>query len=459
MSARYKKRSEAGLAVVVLALAAVLGGLVYVFWGKIKGIGERPTETVVKKAPAPPRPAPVKKPVEVEKPKPVVRKPPPPVKPKPFVSDSRRKRAANLHEQGGAALKALNFDLAAELFGKEADLLKRDPEAAGRARARCAGVEVYGKVTFGLKPNPEAAGDMVTIALHSGGKIPDVTLLDERDGAYVIARRGMQVEIPRDQVADITRMTPEMQRQRLLSAFEKIERKTAARTGAAYASLAKEAFRDRLNEKALEYLEKAYAADGADLPRKMRVHEGRKLLRVAIWNVSTGRTKLVPMWCRRVEREYSDIPELVAEARELRQRLAKPVAVARNYKKTFRMARKKSRPAPRRTSAPSSTPAPEAEAVTVVADKVSSRSGRNAKLIAEVNVLFEKAMQHYVDGRPGNPNSNMHLSKAAQMFDKVVALCDKALNNDPGNSQIESRQADASRYAYHARKMKTLSLF
>lgn len=460
MSASYKKRSEAGLAVVVLALAAVLGGLVYAFWGRIKGIGERPTEIVVKEPPPPPRPAPVKKSVEIRKPKPVVRKPParPIVKPKPFVSDSRRKRALRLHGQGEAALKVLNFDLAAELFGEEADLLKRDPEASARARALCAKAEVFGKVTSGLKPNPEAAGDMVTLSMHSGNKIPDVTLLDERDGAYVIARRGMQVEIPRDQVADITRMTREMQRKRLLDAFERVERKTAARTGAACASLAKEAFRDRLKEKTLEYLEKAYATDGAALPRKVRAYEGKKLLRVAIWNVSTGRTKLVPMWCSRVEREYSDIPELVAEARELRQRLAKPVTVARNYRKTFRMTRKPSRPAPRRPSAPASTPAPEAERVTVVADKVRSGSGRNAKLIEQINTLFKEGMEHYVAGRPGNPNSNMHLSKAAKLFDNVVGLCDKALKNDPGNSQLESRQADASRYAYHSRKMKTLSL-
>jgi hypothetical protein len=252
-----------------------------------------------------------------------------------------------------------------------------------------------------------------------------------------------------------------MQHKRLLDAFERVERKTAPRTGAACASLAKEAFRDRLKDKTLEYLEKAYAADGAALPKKVRAYEGKKLLLVAIWNVSTHRTKLVPMWCSRVEREYSDIPELVAEARELRERLAKPVKVARNYKKTFRMKRQTSRPTPRRTTtapAGGSTSAPEAERVTVVADKVKSGSGRNAKLIEQINTLFKEGMEHYVAGRPGNPNSNMHLSKAAKLFDNVVNLCDKALKNDPGNSQLESRQADASRYAYHARKMKTLSL-
>ena len=102
---------------------------------------------------------------------------------------------------------------------------------------------------------------------------------------------------------------------------------------------------------------------------------------------------------------------------------------------------------------------PEAERVTVVAEKVRSGSGRNAKLIEQINTLFKEGMEHYVAGRPGNPNSNMHLSKAAKLFDNVVGLCDKALKNEPGNSQLESRQADASRYAYHARKMKTLSLF
>jgi hypothetical protein len=76
--------------------------------------------------------------------------------------------------------------------------------------------------------------------------------------------------------------------------------------------------------------------------------------------------------------------------------------------------------------------------------------------MTEINKVFDEGMDHYVKGRPGNPYSNMHLRKAAKLFDKVVALCDKAIKNDPGNSQIESRQADASRYAYHSRKMTTL---
>ena len=83
MRARYKKGSDAGLAVVVLVLAAILGGLVYMFWEKIMAVVERPTETVVEKAPPPPPRAPVVEPVKVKEPEPVVEKPPPP----PRVSD------------------------------------------------------------------------------------------------------------------------------------------------------------------------------------------------------------------------------------------------------------------------------------------------------------------------------------------------------------------------------------
>ena len=65
-------------------------------------------------------------------------------------------------------------------------------------------------------------------------------------------------------------------------------------------------------------------------------------------------------------------------------------------------------------------------------------------------------MEHYIKGRPGRPKSNYHLSKASKLFDKVTALCGRALRNDPSNAQLESRQTDATRHAYHARKMRTL---
>lgn len=455
MSGRYGKRSDSWLVVTVLGLAVVLGGLVYAFWDKIKGLGRPAVEMVEEPPPPPRRPARRVEPPKIERAKAVVARkpPPPPVKPRPFVSDSRKQRAAELHRQAEAALRALDFDLAAELFGKEADLLRRDPEAASRARALCAKVETFGKITSGVKPNPEAAGDMATILLHSGGRIPDVTLLDERDDAYVIARKGMRVEIRRDRVSGIERMSPETQRQRLESAFAKVESSTTERTGAAYAALAKEALRGRLNDKALEYLEKAYSADGRDLPKKIRIRDAKKMLGRAIWCASTGRTKSGEIWCRKVERLFTDLPGMVAEARELRERMAKPVAVA-NYRSTVKITTR-----PKRKPRPNTAASPQEEVVTVDTTTVSSRSGRNSKTVGQINTLFKQGMDHYVAGRPGNPNSNMHLGKAAKFFDQVTQLCDQALRNDPGNAQLQSRQTDATRYAYNARKMKTLSLF
>lgn len=461
MGSRHSGGSDSWLAIVVLALVAILGGLVYAFWDKIKGLGQPEVATVERPPPPAPKVTPRAKPPKIGKPEPVVAKPPPRprVEALPLVSDSRKERAGDLHRQGEAALAALDFDLAAKLFGNEADLLGRDRNAASRARGFRAKAETFSKVIAGVELNPEAKGDLVTLKRHSGVDVADVVLVEETQEAYVIKlKNGITVEVPRRQVIAVKRASPEEKRARLVAAFEKVERKNRGASGVDHYLVAEYAYKDGLKEKALEYLEKAYEKDGSKLPGKVRIHAGKKLLGVAIWFASTGRTSQVPRWCRRVEREFSDVPELVAEARDLRERMAKPVAVA-NYRSTVKI-KTRQRRAPRPSRAASSPPpSPQDEEVTVDAATVSSRSGRNAKLVGNINTLFKQGMDHYVAGRPGNPNSNMHLSKAAKLFDQVSQLCDQALRNDPGNSQLESRQADATRYSYHAKKMKTLGMF
>jgi len=443
----------------VLGLGAVLAGLVYVFWGQISAHLEGPPPEQVT-TPEPRRPVErrVERPAPPERREPVRKPPEPKERPDRRAIDTailarEREAGGDLCRRAEDALKELDFALAEELFGKAASTLRHDSDGAAKAKALATKANTFLTLTKDTEPNPAADKTMVTLKLNTGKDIRDVVLVEETDGGYLIARRGMQIEVPRRQVRSVQRMSPAEQRARLLKEFEALESKARAKpeSSARHFALADRAFRDGLKEKALGYLEKAFAIDGADLPKQLRVAEAKEFLRLAIWCDSTGRTRNVKMYCNRVIHRYPDLPEQVNNAKELLEKLARPVAVA-DYKSTVKIKIRKRAG----NSGAGGDLAPEEEEATVETEKVSSGSAKNGKLMAEINEAFDEAMDHYVKGRPGNPNSNMHLRKAWKLFDKVTELCEKALKNDPGNSLIESRQADATRYAYHSRKMSTL---
>jgi len=443
----------------VLGLGALLAVLVYAFWGEISVFLGKPPEAE-KTATESRRPVErrVEEPAAPAQPKPVERAPEPVAKrveprARPSVAARERETAREFSLRAEEALKALDFENARELYEKAASALRSDPSGSGKMKALATKAGTFRAVTKDATPNPAVTSTLVTLKLHTGNDIKDVALVDETATAYVIARRGMQFDVDKGRVSKVVRMSPEEQRERLLLEFEALETKARAReaSGAGYFKLADRAFRDGLKENALKYLEKAYEMDGADLPKQLRIAEAKQLLGLAIWCDSTGRTRNAKIHCKNVVMNFSDLPDQVADARELLDKLTKPVAVA-DYKSTVRIDIKKRRSGSR----DGDDVAAADEEATVVTQKVSSGSSVNDKLMAEINDVFDEAMDHYVKGRPGNPNSNQHLHKAAALFDKVIALCDKALKNDPGNSQIESRQADASRYAYHSRKMSTL---
>ncbi|MHC4249877.1 MAG: hypothetical protein ACYS9X_12180, partial [Planctomycetota bacterium] len=419
MSARRGGGGGTGPLLVVLGLGAVLTGLVYAFWDQISShLGDPPPVEDVVREPERPVERRVEEPVARRR-EPVERKPEPKREPvarrvDPSVLDRERKAARGIRLKAEDALKGLDFAAAAELFEKEAAALRHDPDGAAKAKALATKAATFRTLTKDTEPNPAASNSMVTLKMHSGNDVENVVLVDETDDAYKIARRGMDFDVARHRVRAVVRMTPEEHRARLLREFGALERKAKDSSGAGYFALADRAFRDGLKEKALVYLEKAYAKDGADLPRAIRVAEAKEFLGLAIWCDSTGRTDSAKMYCRKVIRLYSGLPQQVADANELLGKLSKPVAVA-DYKSTVRIKVRKARA----KASSKEEVAPEKEEATVVTEKVSSGSAKNGKLMAEINKMFDEAMDHYVKGRPGNPNSNTHLHKAAALFDKV----------------------------------------
>ena len=454
MVARQKyRRSGMGAtgAVAVLVLVAILGGVVYAFWGDIAGrFAAREPEPIPEDE--------IAEPVELEPvPDEVVEEPAieePVREPRPAdeVSPAKRRQAERARIQADAAFKALDFKLAARLY-KTAALVLEGTQEAGRYGALSDKAVTFLRLTKKVKLNPEAEGNNVILRRDMGDI--EVVLLGETPDAYIVARKnGIRGEIPREDVRSVVRVTKDTYRQRALEDINKAAREMKERSGVAYYLIAERAYKEGLAEETLKYLDEAYKLDGGDLPGRLRRYEAGQLLYRAHWMESTGRASTARMWCQKLERLYPDVTELVADARELRERIAEREAMERQSTRRPTVKIKVREKKPARGGKAGSEEADEVTGVQI--DEVGSSSGRNAKTIAKINDLFKDAMDSYVAGRPGNPNSNRHLSQAAKGFDQVVKLCEQVLRSEPGNQALKNRQADASRYAYHARKMKTL---
>jgi hypothetical protein len=441
----------------ILALLAVFLGLVYVFWGKIKErMGDEFATSPGPAQEAEYRPTPKPTPRPAEK-APDVRRPPETTtvqrKPqRPSAGDVTR--AKDLHKRGELALREFRFDEAAELFGKEASVIALDSDAAARATTFQSKAETFGKMLKSVERNPEASEKNVILRCHDGRNM-EVALIGETDSHYIVARRGnIRGEVDKNEVKEIVPVPREAQRLKALQAFEGEEAKQVDHSGIAHFLLAKKAYQDGLDDKALDHLEVAFKKDGADLPESLERHNAGQMLLTAMWCDSTGRSSLAKMWCRRLKREYPGQKGLVADADELLNRMDVVVA---NYAPTVTIKYREEKSTAPKAKADSGSP-PEEKVTGVEVAAVKSGNARNRDYVKQINSLFEEGMDHYIKGRPGSPDSNKHLAQAVELFDKVINLCDIALRNDPGNTQIESRQADAAKYGYHARKMKTLSV-
>ncbi|MHC4253781.1 MAG: hypothetical protein ACYS9X_32100, partial [Planctomycetota bacterium] len=443
MSRRRRSASNSKLGLVVGGMVVVLLGLGLVFKDKIKERFRPAPPRVVKK-----RVEPVERRPEVEpeapKAEPVVAKPEEPVA-RPVVDLARPKRpvpakdllaASRLHEKARTSWAGLEFRKAIRYLKAEEKLLSNDPDQVKALRAFREKAEVFDKVTSGLELNPEAGSSYVTLEMD--GREISGALTGETETHYVIeARKGIKhFQVPKDEVIQVVRHSGEEQRERLLQEFKEFVAGNKATSGPAHYVNAERAYRDGLKKQAIEHLDKAFAASGKDLPRDIRVHGARRLLGHAVWCQSTDRTGTAKMWCNKIEKNYADLEDIVAEARKLKDEMAKPVkafetvsfkttTVKRPSKKPGRRPSTRSaRPTPAVAAAP---PSAREERTTATTTKVASASGRNDKLVGDINKTFDEGVQHYIKGRPGNRNANQHLKKAVKLFDQVVQMCDKAL--------------------------------
>jgi len=464
MRARYERpKGGAGPVLAAVALAVVLGGLVYAFWGTIM---ERlsPGATPERESPVAERKVESDKEVAKPAPAPATKERTEPgapgeglkdaARPQPAASDQARERAEAKAREGEEALRALKFDLAAEIFKKAEREVPAGSVEAGRLRALGEKAEVFHRATKGLAFNPEADGNFVFVRPTSGAEM-EVALLEHRGGIYYFAKKnGIKFPMNDENVAEIVPISQETRRERALREFRAAEQARTESSGVAFFLLAEQAYREKLGEQAVAYLDRAYEKDGKNLPASIRKYQAGKLLQDIIWCENTGRTMSATTTYRKLAKEYqNDLPDLVAEGREIIERMDQ-LASRKNYASTVKIKFRK-----RPSSGSSNTPSASEEEVTgVETARVGSSSARNVEIVKQINALFDEGMDHYTKGRPGSPQSNMHLAQAVKCFDQVIRLCEQALQNDPGNSALDSRAADASRYGYHARKMQTLGL-
>ncbi|MHC4917009.1 MAG: hypothetical protein ACYTGB_16135 [Planctomycetota bacterium] len=76
--------------------------------------------------------------------------------------------------------------------------------------------------------------------------------------------------------------------------------------------------------------------------------------------------------------------------------------------------------------------------------------------LGKADRLFNQGVDFYKKGRPGTPNSNANLQKAAKHFREAQGIYEQAAKQDPDNKKIQNRLQDCNRFIYSCMKMQTL---
>ena len=76
--------------------------------------------------------------------------------------------------------------------------------------------------------------------------------------------------------------------------------------------------------------------------------------------------------------------------------------------------------------------------------------------VGKADRLFDQGIGFYRKGRPGTPNSNANLQKAAKRFREAQSIYEQAAKQDPNSKRIQNRLQDCNKNIYACMKMQTL---
>ncbi len=425
--------AKLAIGIVVAAVAVVGGAVLFAMKDDLFPL-EKP------RRPAPPRkverrvvPPPARK-VEPVKPK------PPEPAPRAAVPEDED-RALGVLKLAESAMKECDFARAASLYSRVGSM-NVSKKTAFDARSGSVQSATFRDVLDDIKRNPAATGKLKIFILDD--RRIEAALVSETADSYIVRKdKGITVPLPKAEVYRVEDVSEAKKKAKLLARFEKRKEELASRPQISPALrsylTAEFAYRNRLIDEAYPALKEAYSHEENLRPVVLEYRAG-KLLVHAIWYDSKDDSGSAKIYCNRILRDYPT----TKRARDARELLARMDARAQKttYRSTVRVIQRE-----------------EQVPAKVEVSMISSNKEANAPAVAEGNRFFEDAMKEYVQGQPGKPQSNQHLKRSVELFDKAVEVYSKTLESDPGNTALENRLTDCQRYGYHARKMQTVSVF
>lgn len=325
--------------------------------------------------------------------------------------------------------------------------------------------DLFHKLLKDVEPNPEATGELWVFRMRNSQMVA-VKRGEDASNYHVILDGGISAPISKESVVDAFPMPEKERRERYRQGLAEEKAKHASEGGVGLYLTAVYAYRNMLHDEVLPLLEAA-DEESPNLLREVSDNYASVLLRQAMWYDAIGRSIMAGKKLEELQKEYpdsryvKDAETLLADIRGRKERVL-----------TFAVEEKKARPSvPERSDTPRTgttshseaiVPSPRGDETEEVSlkniQKIRADNPQVQRMVEEADKYFEEGMQYYLAGRPGNPNANQKLEKAAECFEKAANTYQKAADADPGNSKLESRASEAARLHYNSIKMQTLGL-
>jgi hypothetical protein len=108
------------------------------------------------------------------------------------------------------------------------------------------------------------------------------------------------------------------------------------------------------------------------------------------------------------------------------------------------------------TPFPAATAAESGSPEATLSGTATETAAEDSAQVAEGDRLFKEGLRFYLRGRPGSPDSNQNLDRAAKRFRAALELYEQAARKYPNCQPIQNRIQDCNIKIYACAKMRTL---
>jgi tetratricopeptide (TPR) repeat protein len=409
-----------------------------------------------------------KPPVDIPKPPVDVPKPPIEVPVVPPTADNGL--AERAIAEGKRLLAEINYPGAQKAFGR-VDTLKCSPELLKEATLLARKADAFHRLTRDIKVRSDA-GKTISIVTLADGRTLRGVVSRKPNGSYdvVTGTRGageMTLTLLAGDVREVQAIDPAEERAGLVKALNaRVGQVSAAGAPVEYFDAATFAIENGLKEEALGVLEKAWEAAQKlqkDLVLLVAEDKAGRDFSQANWSDSIGQELWARKYCERIRNnEMYRSTSFYEAAEKLLALMDARKGIVGGYKRTYEIQgatpppdpTKTSSPEPIKITSPGTTPEvkpPPPPPPKVTVDNITGKGD-----LSTANRAFEEGMQFFIQGRPGNPNSNYNLAQARKKFREALDIYEQTSKSDPGNSSLQSRIQDCNMKIYACSKMMTL---